>query len=81
MDTVDAQWVKELQEQIAKGTLYWQLDQQMVTAGCRYEAVRQGLSKEQREILDEFIHLRKQLEICMTRTAYMIGVEHGRKHK
>ncbi len=81
MDTVDTQWVEELREQISKGTMYWQLDQQMDAARVRYMALYHSLPSEQQRILNEYIQMMKQLEVCMTRTAYMIGVEHGRKHK
>ncbi len=79
MDAVDVQWVEELREQIKKGILYWQLEQQMNTVGGRYEALRQVLPQDQQEILDEYDRLRKQMEVCMTHTAYMIGIVHGKK--
>ena len=78
---MDTQWVEELREQISKGTLYWQLDQQMDSVRVCYMALYHSLLPEQQKVLNEYIRLMKQLEVCMTRTAYLIGVEHGSKHK
>ena len=52
---MDTQWVKELQEQISKGTLYWQLDQQMDAARVRYMELHRSLPPEQQRILNEYV--------------------------
>ena len=81
MDGVDVHWVEDLREQNKKGILYWQLEQQMNTVGCRYEALRQVLPEDQQKILDEYDRLRKRMEVCVTHTAYMIGIDHGKKRR
>lgn len=68
MRTFDSVWVEELQSQAEKDIQYWQL-----------ESLRQTLGPYDREVLDAYLLLQKKMEVALTRMAYMIGVDHGKK--
>ena len=63
MKTLDTQWIEELRRQTAEDIL----------------AFRSTLPPDERALLDEYHHLQKQMEVCLTRMAYNAGVSHGHK--
>ena len=79
MTTFDSVWVEELQNQAEKDIQYWQLELQMRTISCQLESLRQTLGPYDREVLDAYLLLQKKMEGALTRMAYMIGVDHGKK--
>ena len=79
MKTFDSVWVEELQSQAEKDIQYWQLELQMRTISCQLEELRQILKPDKQMILDNYISQQKRMEVALTRMAYMIGVDHGKK--
>ena len=79
MKTLDTQWVEELRQQTAEDILYYPMQTKMEELERRYLAFRRTLPPEEKALLDEYHHLQKRMEVCLTRIAYNAGVSHGRK--
>lgn len=76
---LDAQWIDMLRDQVEKDFGFVQVQREYRQASCRYEALRQVLDPDQREILDDYDYYIRQLEAALTRTAYNLGLKQGRK--
>ena len=79
MKTLDPQWIEELRRQTAEDILYYPMQCKMEKLELRYLAFRSTLPPDERALLDEYHHLQKQMEVCLTRMAYNAGVSHGHK--
>ena len=77
LENFDCEWIAELERQTKEDILYYPLEQKMAPLRHAYQKLRQELLPEQREILDSYFYLSKQMKISTTRIAYTIGMKHG----
>ena len=80
MENFDEEWMAEFKRQVEQDILYWPLEQEMAVVRNAYCLMREELTPKQCETLDQYFYLSKQMEIALTRSAYVQGMLHGRKH-